>query len=128
MDGDIYWGRLVNFFDSTGHFLGQNSKMAKLAKTAVIAGPRAGIFEISKFLSKKLRLLPKNHPRAAWLPDLTVSSFVPTCWSNGNAPRSTRGCGFQLQVRAPDSQGSFFGRLQESNPADLGFHGGRKGN
>ena len=60
--------------------------MAKLAKTAVIAGPRAGIFEISKFLFKKLRLLPKNHPRAAWLPDLTGSSFVGTFWSNGNAP------------------------------------------
>ncbi len=45
--------------------------MAKLAKTAVIAGPRAAIFEISKFLFKKLRLLPNNHPRVAWLPDLT---------------------------------------------------------
>ena len=77
--------------NSTGTFWGQNSKMAKLAKTAVIAGPRAAIFEISKFLSKKLRLLPKNHPRAAWLPDLTVSSFVGNfwrIWSNGNAPRS----------------------------------------
>ena len=51
--------------NSTGTFWGQNSKMAKLAKTAVIAGPRAAIFEISKFLSKKLRLLPKNHPRVA---------------------------------------------------------------
>ena len=57
--------------NSTGTFWGQNSKMAKLAKTAVIAGPRAAIFENSKFLSKKLRLLSKNHPRAAWLPDLT---------------------------------------------------------
>ena len=74
--------------NSTGTFWGQNSKMAKLAKTAVIAGPRAGIFEISKFLSKKLRLLPKNHPRVAWLPDLAVSSFVGNFWSNGNAPRS----------------------------------------
>ena len=33
---------------STGTFRGQNSKMAKLAETAVIAGPRASIFEISK--------------------------------------------------------------------------------
>ena len=61
---------------STGTFQGQNSKMAKLAETAVIAGPRAAIFEISKFLFKKLHLLPKNHPRVAWLPDLTGSSFV----------------------------------------------------
>ena len=68
--------------NSTGTFWGQNSKMAKLAKTAVIAGPRAAIFEISKFLFKKLRLLPKNHPRVAWLPDLTGSSFVGTFWSN----------------------------------------------
>ena len=51
--------------NSTGTFWGQNSKMAKLAKTAVIAGPRAAIFEISKVLFKKLRLLPKNHPRVA---------------------------------------------------------------
>ena len=50
----------------TGTFRGQNSKMAKLAETAVIAGPRAGIFEISTFLFKKLYLLPKNHPRADW--------------------------------------------------------------
>ena len=62
--------------------------MAKLAKTAVIAGPRAAIFESSKFLSKKFHLLPKNHPRVAWLTDLTVSSFVGNFWSNGNAPRS----------------------------------------
>ena len=41
--------------------------MAKLAETAVIADPRAAIFEISEFLFKKLYLLPKNHPRAAWL-------------------------------------------------------------
>ena len=74
--------------NSTGTFWGQNSKMAKLAEMAVIAGPRAAIFEISKKKSKKLRLLPKNHPRAAWLPDLTVSSFVGNFWSNGNAPRS----------------------------------------
>jgi len=53
--------------NSTGTSQGQNSKMAKLAETAVIAGPRAAIFEILKNLIKKLRLLPKNHPRAAWL-------------------------------------------------------------
>ena len=45
--------------------------MAKLAEPAVIAGPRAAIFEISKFLIKKFHLLAKNHPGAAWLPDLT---------------------------------------------------------
>ena len=45
--------------------------MAKLAETAVIAGPWAAIFEISKKLFKKLHLIPKNHPRVAWLPDLT---------------------------------------------------------
>ena len=30
--------------NSTGTFQGQNSKMAKLAETAVIAGPKAAIF------------------------------------------------------------------------------------
>ena len=33
----------------TGTFWGQNSKMAKLAGTSVLSGPRAAIFEISKF-------------------------------------------------------------------------------
>ena len=48
--------------NSTGTFWGQNSKMAKLAKTAVIAGPRAGIFEISKFCSKNFVYSPKTTP------------------------------------------------------------------
>ena len=78
-----YFEKICPLGNSTGTFWGQNSKMAamaKLAKTAVIAGPRAGIFEISKFLFKKLCLLPKNHPRAAWLPDLTDRCQVVTFW------------------------------------------------
>ena len=62
-----YFEKKCPLGNSTGTFQGQNSKMAKLAETAVIAGPRAAIFEISKILFKKLRLLPKNHPRVAWL-------------------------------------------------------------
>ena len=62
-----YFEKICPLGNSTGTFWGQNSKMAKLAETAVIAGPRAAILEISKILLKKLRLLPKNHPRAAWL-------------------------------------------------------------
>ena len=74
----IYLATFLNFTEKrfekicplgnyTGTFQDQNSKMAKMAATAVIAGPRAAIFEISTILFKKLRLLPKNHPRAAWL-------------------------------------------------------------
>ena len=48
--------------NSTGNFWGQNSKMAKLAKTAVIAGPRAAIFAISKILSKNCVYSPKTTP------------------------------------------------------------------
>ena len=48
--------------NSTGTFQGQNSKMAKTAETAVTAGPRAAIFEISKFCSQECIYSPKTTP------------------------------------------------------------------
>ena len=47
-----YFEKICPLGNSTGKFRGQNSKMAKLAEMAVIAGPRVTIFEISKICSK----------------------------------------------------------------------------
>ena len=59
-----HFGKICPLGNSTGTFQGKNSKMAKLAETAVIvtAGPRAAIFEILIFCSQNCIYAQKTTP------------------------------------------------------------------